>query len=62
MNEEELGTSAITNSSQERPFDWWSPGLIGVAGMLYRIMVLAWSSIDEKVSNEIQRLAQQVRL
>jgi len=24
--------------------------------------VLAWSSIDEKVSNEIQRLAQQVRL
>ena len=47
------------NSKQERPFDWWSPGLVGVSGTLYRVMLLAWSSISDTVTNEVQRVAQQ---
>ena len=53
---------ALADSQQMRPFDWWSPGLVGVSGMLYRIMLLAWSSIDNTVSTDIQRVAQQVCL
>ena len=32
---------------EERPFDWWSPGLVGVSGLLFRVMLLARASIRQ---------------
>ena len=60
--DENQETNVVTNSQEARPFDWWSPGLVGVSGVLYRVILLVWSSIGEKVPNEVQRMAQQVRI
>ena len=46
----------------ERPLDWWSPGLVGVSGLLFRVMLLARSPIVPPASEKIQRIAQQVRV
>ena len=46
----------------ERPVDWWSPGLVGVSGLLFRVMLLARSAVAPEVIAKIQRAAQQVRI
>jgi hypothetical protein len=47
---------------EERPLDWWSPGLVGVSGLLFRVMLLARSAVAPNVIEKTQRAAQQVRL
>jgi hypothetical protein len=60
MQQKENERRLSTSSQDVKPFDWWSPGLVGVSGTLYRVILLAWSPIGENVSNEVQRMAQQV--